>query len=128
MLDTPTIREVAAPRPDLYAFRITGTVSRDDMAAMGQRMVDVFETNEEKVDMLLIFERFEGTEALAGLSWPAIKSRAESLWNVARYVTAGAPASASTMVEAMGKVIPPRTEAFETEAEAWSFLGVARSA
>lgn len=124
MLDTPTIREIATPRPNLFAFTISGTVTRDDMAAMGQRMVDAFDERSEKVDMLLIFDRFEGTETLAGLSWPAIRSRTESLWEVDRYVTAGAPDGASAMVEAMGRVIPPRARAFETADEAWRFLGV----
>lgn len=124
MLQTPTIREVATPRPDLFAFTVTGKVSREDMAAMGERMVEAFDDREGKVDMLLIFDRFEGSEALAGMSWPAIRSRTEALWEVDRYVTAGAPEAASAMVEAMGKVIPVRAEAFDTAEEAWRFLGV----
>ena len=124
-LVTSTIREVAAPRDDLFAFEITGTVTRDDMAAMGRRMIDVFDAAPGKVDMLLIFDRFEGSEPLAGLSWLALRSRTESLWHVHRYVTAAAPAAASAMVEAMGHVMPVKAEAFDTAAEAWRFLGVA---
>lgn len=123
-LATPTIRELTAPRPDLFAFEITGTVTRDDMTAMGRRMIHAFDAAPGKVDMLLIFDRFEGTDALAGLSWPTLRSQAESLWHVDRYVTAGAPEAASAMVEAMGRVIPVQAEAFETPEEAWRFLGV----
>lgn len=66
MLATESIRELPAPRPRLHAFRITGMVTREDMAAMGARMAEVFETSDDKVDMLLMFDRYEGAEA-----WPA---------------------------------------------------------
>ncbi len=122
-LATRTIREIPSPRADLHAFTITGTVTRDDMAAMGRRMTHVFDTASAKVDMLLIFDRFDGTEPLAGLSWPALASRTRSLWEVSRYVTAGAPEAAAGMIEAMDKIIPPKARAFDTADEAWSFLG-----
>jgi hypothetical protein len=119
MLATPSIREVPSGRPDLYAFRISGTVTRDDMAAMGARMVEAFEATGDKVSMLLIFDGYEGAETLAGLSWPALRSRTESLWHVDRYVVAGAPERANEMVEAMGKVIPVKAEAVPDEAAGW---------
>ncbi|MEM7724693.1 MAG: STAS/SEC14 domain-containing protein [Pseudomonadota bacterium] len=122
MLTTPTIREMQSAKPGLNAFRITGHVTRDDMAAMGQRMVEAFDESDGKVDMLLIFDGFQGAEPMAGLSWPAIKARTASLWNVARYVTAGAPDGASAMIEVMGSVLPTETHAFDTEAEAWGFF------
>jgi len=123
MLSTPSIRELPAPRPRLNAFRITGTVTQEDMAAMGARMVDVFEASDEKVDMLLIFDGYAGSETLAGLSWPAIKSRTQALWSVDRYVVAGAPEGAAEMIEAMDKVMPVQAETYPTEAEAWAALG-----
>lgn len=122
MLDTTSISEIPTTEPSLYAFRITGTVTRDAMEAMGRRMVDVFEMRPGKVDMLLIFDGYEGAEPMSGLSWPALKSRVESLWEVDRYVTAGAPEAASDMVEAMGKIIPVEAHAFATAGEAWSFF------
>ena len=123
MLTTSAIRELPSPRPDLFAFAITGTVTRDDMAAMGARMVEAFDATPDKVDMLLIFEGYEGAEPLAGLSWPAIRSRAESLWEVNRYVVAGAPEAAASMIEAMDKVIPVKAETFDTAQAAWDALG-----
>ena len=93
------------------------------MAAMGDRMAEVFEASGEKVDMLLIFDGYEGAETLAGLSWPAIKSRTQALWSVDRYVVAGAPEGAAEMIEAMDKAMPVRAETYPTEAEAWSALG-----
>ncbi|WP_308917376.1 STAS/SEC14 domain-containing protein [Jannaschia sp. LMIT008] len=122
MLTTSTIREVPSPRPDLFAFRITGTVTRDDMAAMGTRMADVFDASDDKVDMLLIFDGYEGAEPLAGLSWPSIKSRTQSLWSVRRYAVAQAPDGAEAMIRAMDAVIPVDAETFDTEAEARAAL------
>jgi hypothetical protein len=123
MLSTPSIQELPAPRPRLYAFRITGTVTQDDMAAMGERMVEVFEASDAKVDMLLVFEDYAGSEALAGFSWPAIKSRTQALWSVDRYAVAGAPEAAAEMIEAMDQVMPVQAETYSTEAEAWTALG-----
>ena len=124
MLATSSIRELPAPRPRFYAFRITGTVTREDMAAMGARMADVFEASDNKVDMLLIFDGYKDAEALAGLSWPAIKSRTEALWSVDRYVVAGAPEAAAAMIEVMDTVMPVKAETFDTEEAAWAALGV----
>jgi hypothetical protein len=119
---TPSIQELPAPRPLLHAFRITGTVTQDDMAAMGERMSEVFEASDAKVDMLLIFDGYVGSETLAGFSWPAIKSGTQALWSVDRYVVAGAPDGADAMIEAMNKVMPVQAETYETEAEAWAAL------
>ncbi|MBM2577392.1 STAS/SEC14 domain-containing protein [Jannaschia sp. Os4] len=123
MLRAGAIREVGTDRADLFAFRIDGEVSRDDMAAMGERMLAVFEAAPGPVDMLLIFDRYEGSETFAGLSWPAVRSRVESLGHVRRYVVAGAPDGAARMVEAMGALIPVEADAVADEAAAWALLG-----
>ena len=122
MLSTPTIRELPSPRPDLFAFTVTGTVTRDDMAAMGARMVEAFDAAPGKVDMLLIFEGYEGAETLAGLSWPAVRSRTEALWAVDRYAVAGAPETAASLIDAMDKVMPVRAETYDTADAAWDAL------
>ena len=125
MTGSDPIQPVSASRPDLHAFRITGTVTRDAMAAMGERMLDAFDAaaaRDATVDMLLIFDGYEGAEPLAGLSWPALKSRAQSLVRVDRYVTANAPEAAGAMIEALGAIIPVEARAFDDAAEAWAFL------
>lgn len=122
MLTTPSIEEVPASRPDLFAFRIRGTVTRDDFAAMGERMLAAFDARSEPVDMLLIFDGYEGSETLAGLSWSGVESRVRSLRNVRRYVVASAPDAAATMVEAIGRLLPLDAEAFEDERSAWAYL------
>lgn len=123
MLTLPTIRQVATTRPDLYAFRIAGEVSRDDMTQMARYMNDAFDTQPGKVDMMLIFDRFEGSQVGASMSWEAIKSRFKSLGHVNRYVVVGAPDSAKEMVESLGHLLPVKAETFDSEPAAWRELG-----
>lgn len=106
MLSTPSIRGLPAPRPRLHAFRITGTVTQDDMAAMGERIVEVFEASDETVDMLLTFDGCAGSETFANLSWQAIESRTRALWSEDRSRVASAPERAAAMIEAM--LVRPR--------------------
>jgi hypothetical protein len=122
MIQTASIHEIPTTRLDLCAFRVTGTVTRDDMAVMGERMLDAFEAR-DTVDMLLVFEAYEGAENDCSLSLPAAEAQLRSIFNVARYVVAGAPAHAAAMVETVGKALPVEARSFDTAAEAWAYLG-----
>ena len=123
MLTLPSVTQVATSRSDLFAFRITGEVSREDMTAMAEYMNDVFDAHEEKVDMLMIFDRYDGAETGATWSWEALKSRFRSVTNVNRYVVVGAPEAAENLIEAMGALIPVKAETFDEEIAAWRALG-----
>lgn len=121
MLSTANIQEFDAGLPKTYAFRITGRVSRDDMTAMSDRMLTVFETH-DKVDMLLSFETDQTSDPGASLSMDAMKAQFESLTKVRNYVVANAPGQAGGIVETMGKIMPVEARAFDTEAEAIDWL------
>lgn len=127
MLKLPSITQVATSRPDLYAFRITAEVSRSDMTAMAEYMNRVFD-NSDEVDMLLIFDRYEGAEAGASWSWEALKSRFRAVTNVNRYVVVGAPDHAQSVIEAMNALIPVDAETFDEEFAAWRSLGAEATA
>lgn len=122
MLTTSSIVQVATSRDDLFAFRIIGKISRADMTAMAEYVNDVFDRH-DKIDMLLIFDKYEGAETGASLSWDALKSRVRALSEVRRYVVVGAPEAAAEMIETFGKLIPVDTETFDTEEPAWRALG-----
>ena len=122
MLTLPSLTQVATSRDDLYAFRITGEVSRDDMAAMAEYMNEVFDAHADKVDMLMIFDRYDGAEPGASWSWEALKSRFRAVTNVNRYVVVGAPEAAESVIEAMGALIPVEAETFDEEFAAWRAL------
>jgi hypothetical protein len=127
MLKLPSITEVETSRADLFAFRIDGEVSRDDMSAMADYMNDVFDRFEQ-IDMLMIFDRYEGAEAGASLSWEALKSRFRSLTKVGRYLVVGAPERAAELIEIMDNLIPVKAETYDDEAAAWRALGAERVA
>ena len=121
MLETATIREIDPGRPATLAFRIDGRVTRTDMKMMSDRVLEAFDAH-DKIDMLLLFDRFDGAEPGAGLTAPAIKAQTASLWNVRAYVVAGAPESAAGMIEQVGSLLPVDAETFDTEAEARAYL------
>ncbi len=128
MLTLPSIVQVPTTRNNLFAFRITDEVSREDMTAMAEYINDVFDTHEEKVDMLMIFDRYEGAELGASWSWEALKSRFRSLSNVGRYVVVGAPEGAQTLIEVMDNLMPVDAETFDEEISAWRSLGAEAAA
>jgi hypothetical protein len=123
MFTCPSVIEIKTSRPQLFAFRINGEVSRDDMSAMAEYMNNIFDGHDEKVDMLMIFDRYEGAEAGASMGWESVKSRFRSVSNVGRYVVVGAPDAAENMIEIMDHLIPVKAETFDEEAAAWRELG-----
>jgi hypothetical protein len=110
----PTTRE------NLLAFRITGKVTKEDMhqmAEMANAAFDRFET----VDMLLIFDNFDGEETGALFDLEGIKAQFRAIVNVGRYVVVGAPESARALIEGMGAILPLKAMTFDKGEEelAW---------
>lgn len=123
-MTNPSIRTVPTADPATYAFEIDGKVTSDEMEAMADRMNAAFDAH-DKVNMVLIFRRFDGSELGAGYDWSSIKSRVRSLTNVDKYVAVGAPAAAEKMIEAMDLVIPVEARTFDLAEidAAWAFVG-----
>jgi hypothetical protein len=110
----PTTRE------NLLAFRITGKVTKEDMhhmAEMANAAFDRFET----VDMLLIFDNFDGEETGALFDLEGIKAQFRAILNVGRSVVVGAPESARSLIEGMGAMLPLKAMTFDKGEEelAW---------
>ena len=57
MLSTAHIRQIAASDPLVYAFRIEGGATADEMAALADVMNAAFD-RDEKVNMLLVLHEF----------------------------------------------------------------------
>lgn len=125
MLVTPTIRQIPNQKSQLHAFEISGTVSSADMEAMAKHMNEAFDQY-DKVDMLLIFRNFLGSDTAAAFNAETMKAQFRSLSNVENYVVVGAPDSAETMIEAFGAILPVKPKTFDAdeEAQAWASLGV----
>jgi hypothetical protein len=113
----PTTRE------NLLAFRIAGKVTKEDMhqmAEMANAAFDRFET----VDMLLIFDDFDGQDMGAMFDTESMKAQFRSIMNVGRYVVVGAPESAQHLIQAMGAMLPVKAMTFDRGEEdlAWTEL------
>ncbi len=121
MLDTSSITEEDFGLPATLAFRVGGRVTEPEMKMLSDRVLEAFDQF-DTIDLVLIFDRFEGAEKGAGINWPSLKARSASLWNVRAYVVAGAPDSARAMIEGIGKLLPIDARTFDTEAEARAFL------
>jgi hypothetical protein len=121
MLDTEVISETEIDLPATIAFRISGRVRQEDMKRLSERVLEAFDTH-DKVDLLLIFDRFEGADAGASLNLPTLKAQTASLWNVRAYVVAGATEDAKETIESMGRVLPVEAKTFDTEAAARAYL------
>ncbi|MFW5881758.1 MAG: STAS/SEC14 domain-containing protein [Roseicyclus sp.] len=122
MITTETIKEFDIGMPRVHAFRIVSEVTREDMDAMAAHMNEVFDRDDGKVDMLLVFETEETSETGAGWSAEAMKSRFKSLANVRNYVVANPPEGAGGMISAMDKIMPVDARVFDSEREAVAWL------
>ena len=127
---TTTVRRIGVDKPSVYAFEILGKVSAEDMESMAKIMNAAFDAHEEKVDMMLIFTEYDGSEAGALFDGDVISSRFKSLTNVDKYVVVGAPDSAETMLNMFGKIMPVEAHTFDMSEidKAWQLLEVSRSA
>jgi hypothetical protein len=118
------IQPIPTTRENLIAFRISGRVEKDDMHGMAEIANAAFDSH-GTVDMLLIFENFEGSDAGAMFDGEAMKAQFRSLVKVGRYVVVGAPESAESMIQTMDAVIPVEAMTFDKgdEEKAWIELG-----
>lgn len=116
------ITRIPVDNPLVFAFRITGDISAEDMADMASVMNAAFDAH-PSVSMLLIFDHFDG--ARPSLDMKTLRSQFRALAKVDKYAVVGAPAVAATMITLMDKVIPTDARTFEAqdEAEAWRFVG-----
>ncbi len=121
MLNLPTVIEVANNRESLFSFRITGEVSQEDMTALAEYVNSIFDDH-DAVDLMMIFDRYDGAETGAGFTWEGIKSRFRSLTKVEHYVVVGVPERAQAAIAAMGTIIPVEARTFDEEIAAWRYL------
>ncbi len=130
MLTTPTVQQIPSTSPLVHAFRVTGTVTSEDMEAMARHMNAAFEAVDDtaaegEIGMLLIFEAFEGREMGAAMNAETMKAQFKSLSQVAKYAVVGAPDAAESMIGVMDRVIPVDARTFDAgdEAAAWAWVG-----
>jgi len=124
MFASERIRQVATDAPSVYAFRIEGGVSADELAAMSRLLDEAFERH-DKISMLLLLDGFGPSDALSSISPKSLATQARSAFNVERYAVVGPPPSAARMIETFDTVssIDARTFDPGEEDAAWDFVG-----
>ena len=125
-----SVLRIKVDKPSVYAFEIRGKVSADDMESMAKTMNKAFDTHTDKLDMLLIFQDYDGSEAGAMFDGDVIASRFKSVTNVDKYVVVGAPDSAESMLNMFGKLLPVKAHTFDLSDidKAWNLLGTSPTA
>lgn len=115
--------EIRNTREGLYAFRITDSLDGEGLDELVERLNEVFDVSETKVDLLLIYD-VENSANLpfAAIDLAAIKTDLRSVANLRRYVLVGAPTALAALTEAVGKLIPMKAETFDDPAIAWKHL------
>ena len=126
---TGFVNRIDVDKPSVYAFEITGKVSKEDMESMAKTMNAAFDVHKDKVDMMLVFTNYDGSEFGAMLDDDVIASRFRSITNVGKYVVVGAPDNAESAINLFGKLLPVETHTFELSQidQAFKFLGTTRS-
>lgn len=118
----PAIRLKDSDRPDLLIFEIHAELHSDDMRWMGERVSERFEA-QGRIDILILFQRFDGATAGALVEPKALKVEAASLLHVRRYGVVGAPGWADAAITVGGWMSPIDSRTFdqgeETQALAW---------
>lgn len=124
MLTTSHITQIETTDRRVYAFRIAGGVTSEEMADIAEVMNAAFD-RDETVSMLVLLHGFDASDAAAGLSLRSLEAQFRSLAHVERYGVVGAPAFAAAMIEAFGKIGPIEARTFDPdeEAAAWAFVG-----
>jgi len=119
-----TITEIATTEANVFAFSLSGELSDTDLSNMADEMLTAFEQH-DKVNMLLIFEGYEGSETFASLQGNVMKVQVKALSKVDKYAVVGAPGFAETMIGASDMVLPVASKAFEANEvdQAWEFVG-----
>jgi hypothetical protein len=122
MTDRWFTRRVPERRPDLLTFEVLGQLDAEDMRHMADQVSDAFERH-GKIDLLVLFRRFDGATAGAAVEPHALKVELASMANVRRYGVVGAPGWADAMIALGGWVTPIQSKTFdhdeEAEARAW---------
>lgn len=122
-----SIRQVATNTPTVLAFEIHGEIQKEDLDGMARTMNEAFDRH-DSVNMLMIFQPYDGAESGATLDWEVVKSNFRSLSNVERYAVVASADGPKRMVDFMDHLMPVDAETFdrhESEA-AWAFVGAER--
>ncbi|WP_051651262.1 SpoIIAA family protein [Brevundimonas bacteroides] len=126
MADRACVRRVPERRRDLLTFEVLGQLDAEDMRYMADQVEQAFERR-GKIDMLILFRRFEGATAGAVVEPHALRVELASIAHVRRYGVVGAPGWADAMIALGGWVTPIESKTFDIGEDAAARAWIDRS-
>ncbi len=118
------ISEIPSSKPNVFAFRLSGELSKDDLVSMAETMLNAFEQH-PSINMLLVFDDYEGTQIAAGMHGSVLKAQLKGVSKVDKYAVVGAPGVAEKIVELSDVIMPVASASFSADelGKAWAFVG-----
>lgn len=123
------VSRIAVADDRLFAFRIDGRVTRQDVKAMARLLEAAFDAWED-IDILLSMPDYEGIDIDAMLNSDMARAMVRSNRHVRRYAVVGPPSWDAAMIRIFDPLIPVRARAFALaqEREAWDWVRAGRQA
>lgn len=122
---TQAITQIPTDSKFVFAFRIHGEITSDDMSQMSERMNAAYDAHDQDLSLLLIFDDYRGSEFGAGLNVESIKAQFRALARLKKYVVVGAPETTASMIRTFGAFLPVDALTYDIEDEelAWREVG-----
>lgn len=110
----PAIRQTVGNRPDLLIFEIVDEIHAADIEQMA-RAVEAAIRNFDVIDILLLFDAFEGATLGALVDSSGIRAGLRSNSHVRRYGVVGAPVFAKMLIKLFDPLTPVDARTFEAD-------------
>lgn len=121
MLTLPAVTQVGTSRDDLIALRVTGSIDAKQMDALAGYLNTVFD-EQDKVDLLIIFDRYVRAHAADTFDWDAIKSWFRAEERLRRYIVVGDGEHVNELLSGLSSILPVTPDLFDEEIAAWRAL------
>lgn len=119
----PVVSKIKTNRPDAIGFNINGVLTSGDVENL-YGLFDAEAANQEHIDLIVIFNEYDG------IDWPALfnedlaKIRAEAFKKLRRYAIVGGPSWFNLAIEFVRPFDKIDTKWFAPEdvAKAWNYI------
>ena len=110
-------------RDDVYAFKIDGHMTRDDVEGMFQTLEQAYEKH-DKINLLIHIDHYEGFDWHLFLSEKTYQGKLHAMRHIHRYALVGGPAWAATATAFFNPMFRIEVRHFEEEHEdqAWTWV------
>ncbi len=123
-IDTAHVAPIATDIPELEAFRVIGSLTSEDVSALSQHVLGIFERT-DKVDLLISFDS-AGDDRIPAYNREAVKRDVMALRNLRNLAVVNAPERVHALLDTADKTVPVAIRSFHSESEALDWLKASR--